>query len=339
MPLKPLSPGSGSSQGPTVISERRALAAPEFVGERVESVIHPDFEGLHLTGGFFGSGKTTVQFMTDRPENGAIVDLEGKGRAVAKQIGIKNYWAPVEDAIDLYGMGYRHQHVYDQLMNIVQAIPADRFTFVIFDGVSVMQEAFKAEVEENALNYGISPEKARSGSMGGAWPGVSIIFKKVIRFLQSRRVKVIGMTTELKSKWAREGPIINQFEMKGVSALSQYAILSGITIPGDKDNLGGPAGLVLKEQLGSSQWIDGRPVTRKRLPPKLPLYTMAEVYRYLDHPADWEHLNPREIPSEEETKPFSPIVGKDQLGLLKDYLAAARTGNVSGFATGGVEEE
>ncbi len=322
-----MGPSGGTTKVPSeTITKSLKLPEPEFKGAKVETAIHPGFRGVHLTAGFFGSGKSTIHFLTDYPENMLVVDLEAKGRNIAEQLGIQNYFAPVEEAAEVFGMDYKPSHIYQRVTQILSAVPPGRFTAVVLDGVTILQEGLLAEVKASPASYGISADKAASGSMGGAWPGVSIIFQKYFSLLKSRGVQVIGLTTELKSKWSKEGPILNQFEVKGVAVLNKYSIFTGITLPGDAENLGGPAGLVSKEQLGRTAWVDGKPIVQKKLPPKLPLYSMAEIYRYLDHPADWKALNAREIPSEAESKPYSPFVGKDQMGLLKAYLDAVRTG-------------
>ena len=67
----------------------------------------------------------------------------------------------------------------------------------------------------------------------------------------------------------------------------------------------------------------------KRIPPKLPLATMEEVYRYLREPADYRNLKPTEIPSKEEMEPFTHIVSKDALASMKELLELARLGGAT----------
>ncbi len=323
-PLKPTASG-GTTPAPEITSELR-LPEPQFVGEAVPSLIHPHFRGVHLTAGFFGSGKTTIHLGTDVPDNVLFIDMEVKGRNLTEQVGLANYFAPVDDAATVYGMDYKPRHLFQRVTQILKAIPQGRFTTVIIDGLTILQEGLLEEVKANAVSYGVRPDYALSGKMGGAWPGVSMIFQKYFNMLKSKGVQVIGITTELKSKWSDQGPILNKFEVKGVGIINKYSILTGITLPGDAQNLGAPAGLISKEQLGQVGFANGQLQVVKRLPPKMPLYAMREVYRYLDKPANWMNLDKREIPSEDETSPYSAFVGKDQMGLLKSYLDAIRSG-------------
>lgn len=332
--MKPLNrstePGSSPTTAPIPPTSGGNLALPEpvFVGDPVPSVIHPQFRGVHLTAGFFGSGKTTIHLGTDRAENILFIDMEVKGRNLTEQVGLQNYFAPVEEAANVYGMRYEPRHLFQRVTQILSAIPNGRFTTVIIDGLTILQEGILEEVKSRPRDFGIDPGKAASGSMGGAWPGVNTTFQKYFNMMKAKGVQVIGITTELKSKWSAQGPMLNQYEVKGVSIINKYAICTGITLKGDAVNQGAPAGLISKEQLGKVEWVNGIMRVRKRLPLKLPLYSMSEIYRYLDHPVDWNNPSQREIPNDDETRPYSSFVGKDQIAMLQAYLEAVRAGAI-----------
>lgn len=302
--------------------------APVFTGERQPSIIPADVSHVIVAGGFYGSGKTTFVCGIDHPANILMIDLESKGELIAHQLGITNYFPVVQDAATLKGFDYKPYQIFDRVKQILVAMPQDRFTTLVIDGVSILQEGLLEAVKLNPTAWGINPKNAESGSMGGAWPGVATILNQIFTQARSRGVKVIGLTTEVKAKWGSTGPILNKFELKGVSLLSKMSILTVIMTKGMNKYLGAPSAIVMKEQLGKYEWSDElkRSVVRKRIPPKLPLAEMAEVYRYLREPADYGNLRLEEIPTTEELEPFLPIVSKEQLSWMREFLDAARLG-------------
>ena len=298
---------------------------PEFKGERVESRIHSDFRGMGVAAGFFGTGKTSFWLAGETPSNICFVDMEMKGRLYAEQLGMENYFSPPEEAASLYGDNYRPIHLYQRVAQILHSLPKDRFTMVLLDGVKILQEGLASEVERSPQSYGVKPANALNGQFGGVYPGVGVIFTKFYAMARAKGVQVLALTSELKAKWDSKGPLLNKFEVAGVSALSKYSILTILTVPGYPEYLGAPSGLVLKDSLGTFK--GGVPI--RRLPIKLPRATLQDVYGYLDKPADWANPDPREIPSREEMEPYSSFVGKEQIGLLKAYLEAARSGGLT----------
>jgi len=300
---------------------------PEFVGERQPTIIPPEVTHVTLFGGFYGSGKTTMAAGTDHPMNELFIDLESKGEGVAKRAGIANYFCPPQEAAGLYGFNIPGTAIFNRTREILEAIPQDRFTVLILDGLSILQDSMLEVVKASPQSFGVNPSNAISGSMGGAWPGVGILLQRVFNVARAKGIQVIAVTTEAKAKWGSAGPVLNKFELKGQSIIHKMSVLSLVMVPGFPQYKGAPSALVLKEQLGDFQWRDGAQQVIKRIPPKLPLATMEEVYRYLREPADYGKLRPEEIPSLEEIEPFKPIVSKDQLASMDKLLELSRIAN------------
>src|SRR4030095_1122919 len=126
---------------------------PEFKGERVQTRIHPDFEGMFISTGFFGSGKTILQLSGEHPQNILFIDMEMKGTAYAKQKKIENYFSILSDCVNVLGDEYKPIHLFQRVTQIIQSIPQDRFTWVVIDGMKILQEGLAAEVAERPLNY------------------------------------------------------------------------------------------------------------------------------------------------------------------------------------------
>lgn len=317
---------------PATTPTKKEFAPPTFTGESVPSIIPAAVTHVILAGGFFGSGKTTFVAGIDRPENILFLDYEGKGEGVARISGISNYFCPPQDASGLYGMMPPQIATWERTKQILEAMPKGRFTVVLLDGLTILQKAIHTYVETAPAHIqqglGCNPKNVISGSMGGAWPGVGAVLQNVFNVARAKGVQCIGITTEAKAKWSNTGPILNKFQLAGQDIIHKMSVLSVVMIPGLPQYLGAPSALVLKEQLGDLQWKDGAQVVRKRIPPKLPLASMAEVYRYLNEPADYGKLKPEEIPSLEEIEPFKPIVSKDQLASMDKLLELSRLANV-----------
>lgn len=280
-----------------------------------------------LFGGFYGSGKTTMAIGTDNPANVLMIDLESKGEGVAKRAKIENYFCPPQEAAGLYGFNIPPRAVFDRTREILEAIPQDRFTVVVIDGLAILQDSMLEVVKASPQSFGVNPANAISGSMGGAWPGVGLLLQRVFNVARAKGVSVVALTTEAKPKWGSTGPVLNKYNLNGVAIIHKMSVLSLVMIPGFPQYKGAPSALVLKEQLGDFQWVDGKQTVIKRIPPKLPLATMEEVYRYLREPADYGKLKPEEIPSLEEIEPFKPIVSKDQLASMDKLLELSRLAN------------
>lgn len=315
-------------------SAKPTFPAIEFKGTAVPSIIPPDVKHWILAAGFYGSGKTTFVTGIDAPQNVLFLDFEAKGENIAAQLGIENYFAPIQDAMTLAGFGAQSTLVFDRVKQIMEAIPSGRFTTLILDGLSILQDGMIEKVKANPLAYGVGIENASTGKMGGAWPGVGKLLQAVANQARLKGIKVIGATAEVKAKWGAQGPILNKFEVKGQGDVHKMSILTVLMVPGLAENGGAPSALVLKEALAKFEWKDGRQVVTKRIPMKLPLATMSEVYRYLREPADYSYnpttkrlgLRPDELPTEEEMEPFRPIVAKDQLSTYVKLLELAREG-------------
>ena len=307
-------------------STKPQFPMPEFKGSQVESIIPPDVKHWILAGGPYGSGKTLFVTGIDAPQNTLMIDLESKGENVAAQLGIENYFAPVQDAMTLAGFGAQSTLVFDRIKQIMEAIPIGRFTTLVLDGLSILQDGLLEKVKANPLAYGVGIENASTGKMGGAWPGVGKLLQAIANQARLKGIKVIGATAETKQKWGASGPILNKFEIKGQGDVHKMSVLTVLMVQGYPENCGAPSALVLKEALARVGWEKGRQVVQKRIPLKLPLATMSEVYRYLKEPASYPNLKANEIPTEEEMEPYRPIIGKDQLATYVKLIDLAREG-------------
>lgn len=317
-------PAPTPAKVPTPTASKPTFPPVEFKGERVESIIPPDVKHWILAAGFYGTGKTSFVTGIDAPPNILMLDFESKGESIATQLGIENYFAPIQDAMTLAGFGAPATLVFDRVKQVMEAIPQGRFTTLILDGLSILQNGLVAKVETNPIAYGVKAENAATGRMGGAWPGVGKLLQAIANQARLKGIQVIGATAEVKAKWGASGPVLNKFEVKGQDDVHKMSVLTVLMLPGYPENCGAPSALILKEQLAKYEFVNGEQKVTKRLPLKLPKATMAEVYRYLKEPAKYPNLSEREIPTDDEMEPFKPVIAKDQLFMYMELMKMAR---------------
>jgi hypothetical protein len=320
IPAKPVAKPV-TAQAPAV-----AWPTPIFKGERGPSVIGKDLlGGVILASGFFGSGKTTFLAGIENPANVVMLDYETKGRSIAEKLGIENYFAVMEEGAAVLGMNFRPRHVFERTQKIIEALPEGRFTTLILDNVAHLQEGCLALVQGNPMAYGIDPQKAVSGSMGGAWPGVKYVLQSLFGLARAKGVQTIGIASQMKSVWADKGPVLNKFKKQGSDILDQLSILTVIMREPVPKYAPVPSALVMKEQLGMYRWDPKlqEMVVERRLPTKLPRGTMAEVRRYLREGTDWTKLLPEEVAQPEEFELYSTVFSRAQLKALEELAKAA----------------
>lgn len=320
--------GGAVSPSPAPVA-KPTIKWPEIVfkGESVPSSIHKDLRHLFVVAGFYGTGKTTFALGAEEPENILMLDYESKGEMIAGQLGVENYFPISQEVSEAQGTAnYAAINIYRRTRQILEAVPKDRFTLLVLDGLTILQDGCVEQIEDNPTAYGCKAKNVETGSFGGAFPGVNVVLNQLFTKAREKGIKLIGVTTELKSKWGKEGPIFNKFEKKGTSIIDKMSVLSVILgQPGYPKYGGAPYGLVLKEQLALYTRENGRQKVIKRIPPKLPCATFDAIYAYLDGKLDYGKLREEEIPTKEEIGPFTPVVDKSQLDAMMAFLKLQQT--------------
>jgi hypothetical protein len=167
----------------------------------------------------------------------------------------------------------------------------------------------------------VRPENAESGSYGGALPGVKHLVKNMFHLANSKGIKVIVVSFQLKGAWRDGKPLINKFKMTDVSIWHERSILTLAMVEPMAEHFPIPRALVMKEQLSKMEWVPGdteKPGYTKqirRLPMALPKAEPKYVYEYLDHPADFANLKPGEKVTALELSPFTPTFSHEQIML------------------------
>jgi hypothetical protein len=317
---------SPAVEAPAIV---KSIVDPVFTGEIGPTIIHPDFEGLNLITGFRGKGKTSYALKVDRPSNMCMLDYEDKGVTLVKKMGIGSYFQPITDVIRTFGRGANLQAIYDRTVQILEAIPIGRFTTLIIDNAQDLQDSSAQLIKNNpalAVKYGVRPENAISGGYGGAWPGVKHVIAEILHLANSRGIKVIVVTFQLKGAWKDGKPLFNKFKTTDVAIWHERSVLTLALVDPTAQYFPIPRALVMKESLSTMEWDEERKMTVqvRRLPPALPRAEPRFVYEYLDNPVDLGNLKPGEDVTASELSPLSPTFDKEQLSILERMARAQK---------------
>lgn len=314
------------ASAPVVIIPQLTFPIILWEGEVQPSIIHKDFAGVNLITGFRGHGKTSYGLKTDNPANILMLDYEDKGGLLAKPLGVGGYFPIMTEVVGLLGEKFELQAVYDRTLQILNAVPEGRFTTLFIDNAQDLQDGSAQLIRNNpavARRYGVRPENAESGSYGGALPGVKHLVKNMFHLANSKGIKVIVVSFQLKGAWRDGKPLINKFKMTDVSIWHERSILTLAMVEPMPEYFPIPRAIVMKEQLSRMEWVpgeNGKPgYTRqvRRLPMALPRAEPKYVYEYLDNPADLNNLKPGEKVTALELSPFTPTFSQEQIMLYE----------------------
>jgi hypothetical protein len=280
------------------------------------SILPVEMQGVMKTTGYRGIGKSFLAAQADAPENIAYFDCEAKAEGIHRQLNFGLYRsltseAKTGDPIDLYNIA----------MDAFATLEQDRFTVAVIDNVSPLELAMNAEGRRGAKEYvqefGLNLKNVMAGRFGGTKPIVNyMISSRISNVLHSRGVRLIIAISHVSGRWGAGGPIPGKYREKGADRWQELSILSLVLIPGEHAPI--PAALVQKEQLGLLTWDSDKQehIIRRRLPFRIPKCTFAEIRRYLREPADLAHPAPGEMPTVEESDPFSEKLSKEQIALM-----------------------
>jgi hypothetical protein len=289
------------------------------------SIMPPEFHGVFYCSGLRGVGKSTLMSQVERPDLTCYLDFDdGKGRGLDEQLHFGSYRDVMAEMTVRYGRVYKPQQMYEYLDLLLKDIDQDRFTHCVLDNIDYIEQALTVEVKRDPDAYGIGRNNksgvsnAVTGAFGGPYPGVNQLVSGLISTLHARGVRVVSAIAHVKSVWSAGGIVYNKWKPRGVERWQQMSILSLVLIPGTPDPLP-PAALVQKEALGKIKFNNEtqefeKPV--RRLPLRLPEANFAEIRRYLKKPADLKNPRPGEVPTPEETLPFSEKFSKEQLTYM-----------------------
>ena len=324
MVIKPptVAPAKAAPSQAAAVVASASYPVIDWKGTPETSWIHPEFAGLNLLTGFRGKGKTSYALKTDHPSNILMLDLEDKGITLAKPLGVENYFQPMTDVVHAYGSKYDVQFVHDRILQIVDAMPAGRFTTLFLDNAEDLQKGAAQYIRNNAAiaqKYGVNPANAASGGFGGAWPGVKYLIKNLLHLANDKGIKVVVVSFQLKGSWENSKPLFNKFQMTNVSIWHERSILTLVMVEPMPIYFPIPRALVMKESLSTFKIVTDeatgrkRTVQQRRLPLAMPRAEPQFLYDYLDTPTDFKNPLPGETVTALELAPFTTGFSSEQL--------------------------
>jgi len=280
------------------------------------SILPIDMYGVMFIGGKRGSGKSFLASTMENPTRVCFIDFEEKGKILHQQLNFGEYHSVALS-----------ENLFNQVLNIIENLEPDKFTVVIFDNVTHLEDAMKSEVKRKPIDYakqfGINQYNISSGNFGGASAVVNkLISYKISSPLHQKGVKLIIGTAHAKPFWGSGGPIPNKWNILGADRWQDLAILSLILIDGTYAPI--PSAIVKKEQLGEITF-DGENFTKKRrLPFRLPKVDLKSIGYYLKNPADLKNPPTDEVVSEEERASYSDELTDEQFEINRMALEIQR---------------
>ncbi len=295
--------------------------------------------GLAIVTGHRGSGKSVAALSATHPGKIAFFDFEKKGAGYHSVMPLGTYVDILGEVSAVLGSDYQYEAVWDRTVAAVLALPVGRFSVLILDNIDPLLRGAMAKVENNIelqAAFHLKSRNVESGSMGGVWPGVSAMFHQLVANATARGVELVIVIAHLNDFWAEGAPVLNKFKITTVKALHELSIFTVVLLtPDARDQAihnelevdpGHPVMAVLKEQFGLPSWSDTkkRMQIKRRVPPRISPGSFWRLYHYLDNPADFRALKAHESLAMDELAPFSPLLSKEQLKLIKDIALFTR---------------
>jgi len=292
-----------------------------------ESILHPKLHGTIVVSGLPGLGKSTLGFTAERPDKTFILDFDLKGKGMAKDYGIEQYYSPDFMTPDMDPSDYDANKISTWAVEKMKTIKPGT-TNVVIDNATAWEAGMAKLVEKNPTKYGLNAKNVAAGIYGGANPGISILWQNMTSWLQSMGVQTVFMINHMSQPWANGAPVPNRYHIRGNKIFRQLSILTLIVVPSDTKR-GGlpplPSALVAKEALAVRNWSEEKQdyETKRALPMRIPIAGWKEIKQYFLHPADFSNPKPGEVWTDAEVFAYGEFMSAEQVGWIKDAAKIA----------------
>ena len=277
-----------------------------------KSIIHKKLEGtLVLISGLHGLGKSLMAITLENPALTGMIDFDIKSQALAEELEMAWYKAPETGTPENYDVA----NLAHWFVKTLSDIP-NNLTHLIIDNATWAEAGLGYIVSQNPTKYGVNPANVRTGGFGGVNPGVTIIWSNIFTFLQGKGIKVVTVVNHMSQPWVNGIPTPNKFNVKGNKVFNQLTSLGIILTPANPDRGGRPpvpSGLIIKEALSLTKFIDGKFTITKVLPARLPICTWEQIISYFYKPADFASPNPGEEWTQAEVNSYSEWLSPEQV--------------------------
>lgn len=327
MALPKRAPASTTATASVPLSLSPGLPFPEpvFTGKPGPTNLRPEFQDVFFITGKRGSGKSTFCLGIENPANVLFLDYEGKGKGLTNQLPGINYFPVIEDVAESIGIQFKGRSVWDRTLQILTAVPENRFTTLIIDNGAYLQDGAADMIADNPTGWGVKANHAATGQYGGVWPGVKVAISGFLALARQKGIQLVVVTFQTKPAWTGAGPSLTKVATTQVAVWHEHSILTlalGESLP---QYLPVPTAIVLKEQLPRIVWDPetNKIKVQRCLPFQLPQATMETVKHYLENPVDLHNPGPGEMPDPEVVDSYSTTFKKEQLTTLLKIMELA----------------
>jgi hypothetical protein len=201
------------------------------------------------------------------------------------------------------------------IKDIDENLKQDKFSVYVFDPVERLESAMQAYVSENRRETGW--QRMAYGEM---WTkGFYPLYRALFSAIRQRGVDVIILTAHLGNPWTDEGPIPGKVRPRAKPELFKLAQFYVWLTNEPNNSDGAPAGIVLKERLGTVDVSNNDTwVLERRLPRRIPHFTWDDVEAYLtgERPCDLANPQPGEVLTPEEQEMIDDALSDRQMQLM-----------------------
>ena len=322
--------------------------------EETKTTVLPDKSVVVLTGPK-NSGKTFAAITISRPSavgrvyyddaersgNRAIAEIEDQGLKIGFYNDLESRFSGAlpkgDDLLSRINAGQlpwassKEQNVLEHYWEYVlecldKNLERDKYDVYIHDTLATLEAGMAAWVEKRK-GFGKGKAGWTSTAYGRMWnEGVYPLYKQFIESLFNRGVKVIVLTSHLKTPWT-EGknphPIQGKVEPQGKKILYMLSTLMVWLINNPENADGAPAGLILKERLGKLRIVDDKWKPQRMLPERVPHFSWwgfgedrDSVEWYLEHGVDLHSPRADEVANATEREMISELMTDAQMQLM-----------------------
>ena len=265
---------------------------------------------------------------TEGSANRVIEELDRLGLSFGEYIPIGDEFADLpgdDDLLDLLSSGKEPWTgpganalvgYYKWLVGeLAEKIIEGQHHTLIIDTLEKLEAGMASYVEQNERHFGFHTKKDKA--FGKIWSGgIYFLYQKLFDAVWNRGIDTIIMCSHLKSVWEGNRPVLNKVNMSGKKLLYQMSkfMLWLVNDLGNAD--GAPAGIVLKERLGSIKVEDDGWNLRRMLPHRIPHCTWKDIRRYMEIGCDLSMPAAGESLSSGERDMISPLLSDKQMRLM-----------------------
>lgn len=183
------------------------------------------------------------------------------------------------------------------IRDLDENLKQDKYLVYVHDTIEKLEAGMAAWVESHKKQTGWT-----SKAYGKLWiEGVYPLYTQLLEAIFQRGVKMIIFASHLKTPWQGNHPVVGKVVPSGKRILYFRTSLYLWLVQNPLNADGAPAGLIMKERLGSLRATkDDKWKARRMLPRRLPHCTWEDILKYLEegcdlaNPALGEKLSPDE---------------------------------------------